>query len=293
MPVYSTYKVHQSDQKVFRHFTVKNQLYVFYNCPQKEKVMQLYSAYNQFVFSLGGRRNFYKGNQKWELTEDTAFLLKRTAFHQELHNKTEGWKVLALYVKDDYFKNVLEEFRSHLSWEDLPPHKDDMLLFVHLNERIKNCYLSMLPYFDEDKDYPEEIIEMKFKELLYNIFKHPDNKHILSYVNAISTGYITPIWEVMESNFMFNLKLEEFAEISNRSLSAFKREFQDHYDTSPGKWLSKKRLERAIIYLKTTDNPVSSIAFDCGFNNASHFSRVFKDRFGVTPSEYKNGLTAE
>ncbi|MCF7559264.1 AraC family transcriptional regulator [Sabulilitoribacter multivorans] len=290
MLAYNTYKVHQSNQKVFQHFKVNNQLFVFYNCPQKEKVMQLYNAYNQFLFSIGGKRIFSMGNQRWELTKDTAFLLKRTAYHQEMHEEVEGWKVLAFYVKDAYFKKILEEFRPLLPWDNLPPHTDDMLLYIDLNDQIKNCFLSMLPYFDDNRRYPQDIIEMKFKELLYNIFIHPDNKHILAYVNAISEGYQTPIWEVMETNYMFNLKLDAFAQITNRSLSAFKRDFRKHYNTSPGKWLIKKRLERAKIYLGTTNHSIQSIAFDSGFNNASHFSRVFQNQFNISPSTYRNSL---
>ncbi|TYA55184.1 hypothetical protein FVF61_07950 [Formosa maritima] len=71
-----------------------------------------------------------------------------------------------------------------------------MLLYIHLNDRIRECYLSMIPYFDEDNIHLEDIIEMKFKELLYNIFKNQENRHVLAYVNAISEGYELPIWEV-------------------------------------------------------------------------------------------------
>jgi len=287
MAAYNLYTLHQTDQKVYRHYSVNNQLFVFYNCPQIEKVLQLYTVYNQLVFSIGGKRTFHKGDQSWTITKDTSFMLKRTAFHQELHDDIEGWKVLAFYIKDGYFKKVLNELRPHLELKNLPPHTDDMLLNIHLNERIRNCYFSMLPYFD-DRGYPEDIIEMKFKELLYNIFIHPKNKHILTYANAISEGYQTPIWEVMESNYMFNLKLEEFAQIANKSLSAFKREFKAHYGTTPGKWLINKRLEHSKIYLETTDHSIKSVAFDSGFNNVSHFSRVFKERYGFSPNTYKS-----
>ena len=282
------YTLHQSDQKVFRHFNVNNQLFVFYKCPQIDKVVRLYTVHNQLLFSIGGKRTFHKGDQSWTITKDTSFMLKRMAFHQELHDDIEGWEVLAFYIKDDYFRKVLNELRPHLDLKNLPAHSHEMLLEIHLNERIRNCYFSMLPYFDDEQRYPEDIIEMKFKELLYNIFIHPDNKHILAYVNAISEGYRIPIWEVMESNYMFNLKLDEFAQIANRSLSAFKREFKAHYGTTPGKWLIKKRLERSKIYLETTDHSIKSIAFDSGFSNVSHFSRVFKKRYGSSPNTYKS-----
>ena len=103
MAAYNLYKLHQSDQKTFRHFNVNNQLFVFYNCPQIDKLVQLYNVHNQLLFSIGGKRTVHQGEQSWTITKDTSFMLKRVAFHQELHDDTEGWNVLAFYIKDDYF----------------------------------------------------------------------------------------------------------------------------------------------------------------------------------------------
>ncbi|MBR9757381.1 MAG: helix-turn-helix transcriptional regulator [Algicola sp.] len=291
METYNLYEIHQSNKEVFRHFSIKNQLFVFYNCPQLDKIVSLYTAHNQLVFSIRGKRTFHRGDQEWTITEDTSFMLKRTAFHQEIEDDIKGWEVLAFYIKDDYFKYVLDEYRAFLNFEDLPKPSKEMLLDIYLNDRIRECYLSMLPYFNEGSKHPEGIIEMKFKELLYNIFIHPKNKHILAYVNAISKGYLTPIWEVMENNFMYNLGLPEFAQIANRSLSKFKVDFQDHYKTTPGKWLLNKRLDYAKQTLLTTSKSISETAYDSGFENLTHFSRVFKKRFGQPPSVFRrNGI---
>ena len=75
----------------------------------------------------------------------------------------------------------------------------------------------------------------KFKELLFNIFSQPENKHILAYILKILNRFQTPIWEVMEANYMYDLNIQDFARIANRSLSTFKRGFKKHYQTSPGK----------------------------------------------------------
>jgi len=287
MTTFSLYDIHQSDQSVFKHFSIKDQLFVFYNCPQVDKVVKLYTVHNQLTFSIAGQRTFHKGNQSWTITKDTSFMLKRTAFHQEIDDEIEGWKVLAFYIKDNYFKYVLDEYRPFLNFNNLPKPSNEMLLDIYLNDRIRDCYLSMLPYFDEDDKHPVDIIEMKFKELLYNIFIHPDNRHILAYVNSISEGYNIPIWEVMENNFMYNLKLKEFAQIANRSLSKFKADFSNHYKTTPGKWILNKRLEYAKKLITTTSKRISDIAFESGFENITHFSRVFKEKYGISPSDFK------
>ena len=97
-----------------------------------------------------------------------------------------------------------------------------------------------------------------------------------------------PIWQVMEENYMYDLKVADFANISNRSLATFKKDFKVYYNTTPARWLTERRLNRAKSILENTDKSIKEVAFGSGFNNASHFSRVFKQRFGFNPSDLQN-----
>ncbi len=91
----------------------------------------------------------------------------------------------------------------------------------------------------------------------------------------------------MEDNYCFNLKTEQYAQLCNRSLSAFKRDFQKIMHTTPGKWLLEKRLNHALQLLLNSGKNVNEVAFESGFENASHFTRSFKERYLVTPSEMR------
>jgi AraC-like DNA-binding protein len=163
---------------------------------------------------------------------------------------------------------------------------------MDINERIRNCYNSLIPYFNQKLPLPESILEMKFKELMYNILINPANRPILSYINSLADGYDTPLWEIMEKNYMYSLKLSEYAILTNRSEASFKRDFQKYYGTSPGKWLVLKRLQRAKRFLETSQKSISDIAFENGFKNISHFSRVFKEHFGNSPANYRNSFAS-
>jgi AraC-like DNA-binding protein len=284
------YEFQKANKDTFHQFSVKDVLFVYYNCPQKDKIIQLYSPYNQFTFGLGGRKTFYQADKSWTISKDSGFLLKRTAFNEEISDYTNDWKLLAFYLKDDYLKELFNEFRPHLPLNDLPDPPKDMIIRMDINDRIRNCCTSLLPYFNQTLPLPESILEIKFKELLYNILINPANQQILTYINSLADGYETPLWEIMENNYMYGLKLSEYAQLANRSLATFKREFQDYYDLSPGKWLAKKRLQRAKRFLETSRKNVSDIAFENGFNNVSHFSRIFKEHFGKSPVAYRNTL---
>jgi AraC-like DNA-binding protein len=73
----------------------------------------------------------------------------------------------------------------------------------------------------------------------------------------------------MDDNFCFNLKMEEFAKITARSLSAFKRDFMRVYGTTPGKWLMEKRLNNAFHLLTNMGKTVSEVCFESGFESTS------------------------
>jgi len=116
---------------------------------------------------------------------------------------------------------------------------------------------------------------------------NPRNQDVLSIANNIQLHERPSIQQVMEDNFLYNLTLEDFAKISLRSLATFKREFKSVFNTTPGKWLLHKRLENANMLLNYTSKSVNEIAFESGFENNTHFSRVFKEKYGKSPLHFR------
>jgi AraC family transcriptional regulator, exoenzyme S synthesis regulatory protein ExsA len=133
----------------------------------------------------------------------------------------------------------------------------------------------------------ENLLELKFKEMLFNVLSEPENSSLLAYMIRIAEQQKILLWDVMESNFMYNLSTTEFARIAGRSVASFKREFKEYYNTTPGRWLTKKRLEYAKYMLLTSKRGIGEIIYDSGFENVSHFSRIFKDNYGETPHHFR------
>ena len=95
----------------------------------------------------------------------------------------------------------------------------------------------------------------------------------------------------MQANFMYNLKMEEFANLSGRSITSFKKDFIGTFKCTPGKWLQKRRLEHAKYLLELTDKNINELVFETGFENASHFIRVFKQAYGLSPLQFRKSIT--
>jgi AraC-like DNA-binding protein len=148
-------------------------------------------------------------------------------------------------------------------------------------------FQSMRTYLVGTEKPPEPLVRLKLKELVMSVLTSGTNTGLAAYFRRVGASDCPAIHEIMEANFRYNLSLEEYAKLCHRSLSSFKREFQMTYKESPGKWLLQRRIELAANLLRNTVMNVTEVAFESGFEHVSHFSRVFKERFGVSPVAFR------
>ena len=285
--VFNNYDDTIADPVVFKQLAVKDALFLYYRCPQVDKHLQLFSHYNEIMFTLEGSRTMHHNGKSWPLKKHSCLLTRKTAYMQELPELV-GWEVLAFYFQDNFFRQVISEYHQYLPLKNLAEEPRDMLIEIHVNETTRAFFYSILPYFAQSVPPAEGLLELKFKELLFNIFLDPANAGLLAYANSLLHINKTPLWQIMEANYMFNLSIAQFARMAHRSVSAFKKEFFEYYHTTPGKWLTQKRLEHARTMLETSKKNVTEVAFNCGFENLSHFSRIFKQKYGKSPLQYQN-----
>jgi AraC family L-rhamnose operon regulatory protein RhaS len=90
----------------------------------------------------------------------------------------------------------------------------------------------------------------------------------------------------MENNYSQDLSLEQLADKAVMSVSSFQRFFRENFGTSPMGYLRELRLKKAALSLEEGRSSLAQVAQDCGFYDASHFGRLFKQYWGVTPGEY-------
>ena len=76
------------------------------------------------------------------------------------------------------------------------------------------------------------------------------------------------------------------------SRSQLYRKFAALTDSSVHQFIKNFRLKKARHLLRTTDLHVSEVAYDTGFKNPSHFSRIYNERFGMPPSKEKENVMA-
>ena len=288
--VNNTYDFLVNRPNEFKQVAVKDVLFLHYICPQVDKYLYLYNHFNQISFTLAGNKTFHRAAKSWSMTEHTTIFAKKGAWIQE--NGTTGWEILSFYFSDDYLCRFFNEHRHLWSLKSLPAPTSDIFIELRVNEMTRAFFYSIIPYLSQHPAPAENLLELKFKELLFNILSNPDNAALLAYLNSISNWPKPSLYEIMEANFYFNLSISEFARLAQRSISTFKRDFHECFHTTPGLWLKERRVNHAKLLLTNANKNINEVAYDSGFESITHFSRVFKDTYGMSPMQYrKSGLT--
>lgn len=91
----------------------------------------------------------------------------------------------------------------------------------------------------------------------------------------------------MEREYPDPLSISGLAESVHMSERHFRRQFEKLYQQTPKEYLQNIRLHAATELLLQTELPVTEIALDCGFSDCNHFSRVFRQNFGISPTGYR------
>ncbi len=152
-----------------------------------------------------------------------------------------------------------------------------------INSSMQNTINTLKNYLENKTKFSNELVFLKLQELIYLILETDSKENFVSFCQNLIYNK-ADLKSFMEANFENDLSLEEFAKLSGRSLSAFKREFKKIFDDTPMKWIIKKRLEKAKFLIQELNYEVGNAAFIVGFKSQAHFSRLYKEKYGINPS---------
>jgi len=169
-------------------------------------------------------------------------------------------------------------------------HQNEIVIPLEINALMHAYFESLKPYFFSSVKPHEDLLDLKFRELLFNLIGNPANEQFNNFLETLISSQWNNIRPVIEANYCFNLKLNEYARLCNRSLSSFKRDFYQLYGQPPAKWLLNKRLSRSRELLFNSSYPIDDISFESGFKNSTHFSHAFKKYFGISPLKYRQKI---
>jgi AraC family transcriptional regulator len=117
----------------------------------------------------------------------------------------------------------------------------------------------------------------------YSTLRHPERLQRLD----ISPHRLRTALEYIDTHLDEDLKLEDIAAVVKMSPYHFARGFRKAMGRPPHQHLLTLRMDRARDLLRNTSEEISTIAARVGFSSQSHFSYVFRNQSGMTPTHYR------
>lgn len=261
-------------------------LFAEYTCGVNAKKLPNWTEADYLVHVVTGKKTWHTSDGVWKASPGDTLFFKKGASIVEQHFE-EDVCLLMLFMPDSLMRGAVREVTGSLNLKAAAGKSIRTTLRVENDVALAALLQSMRTYLAGKEQPPEPLVRLKLKELVISVLTSGMNSELAAYFQRVGASDSPAVAEIMEANFRYNLSLEEYAKLCHRSLSSFKREFQAQFRESPGKWLLQRRLEYSAKLLQSTQMNVTEVAFESGFEDVSHFSRVFKERFGVPPVAYR------
>lgn len=241
-----------------------------------------------FMYVLNGSYNAISEQETFHVATNDAVLMKCGNFVGQMRpsSESEVYEAVAIHFYPDVLKKVYaNEVPSILKSRDRQTNRQ--MAKVGVDELLQKYIDSIVFYFANPNLVTEELLVLKVKELILLLAQSNKAPVIHDLLANLFRPVAVTFKEVVEAHIFTPITVEELAILNNMSLSSFKREFKRIYDDSPAQYIRKRKLRQSADLLLVSEDNISHIAWDCGFQDITHFSRAFKQHFGMSPTEYR------
>lgn len=228
---------------------------------------------------------FYKHCRLYYITEGTADLvLKGTTLHLQPHRLyyIPSYSVLTANCDTFFshhfihfqFDGILNTFSPSLQLHmEAEPLQGDEQLF----SRVQTLVNHPSDRLDETLEL-NGIMQILLSRFLQKTDASPD---ILRFSKVI---------EYIDNNLDKKITVEELAGLLYLNKVYFSNAFTKCMGVTPSQLIIEKKLSRAMHLLRNETMSTKEIAFSLGFNNEAYFSRLFKNKTKLTPSEFRKNV---
>ncbi|CAN5267013.1 AraC family transcriptional regulator [soil metagenome] len=241
---------------------------------------------NMFSFLQTGQKHIHFANESVAVNEKQSILIKHgNCLFTELLNHEQVYYCKLFFFSQKVLEDFLIKYKKHFA-NTYSASKKEAPFFVIANDEYINSFIRSLAAVTRlISSTGQHLLAVKFEEIMLYLASKYGEPFIQYLYALVKSDQHSLLKKTVENNVATALKIEEIAFLCNMSLSTFKRAFTKEYNENPGKWLQKKRLQKARELLQMSKQKPSEIYQDFGYKNLSNFSTAFKNEFGISPRE--------
>jgi AraC-like DNA-binding protein len=229
----------------------------------------------QVIYITGGQGLFESESQKkTSVRAGSIIFLFPNERHRYKPDSNVGWDEYWIGIKGNIIENLVKSgyIRPENACTEIGFHSDLLNIFNEIIEHTKAERPGYQPLISGAALYLLGAVHATAKQ---NMLESTDD------------DIINKAQQLFRANINKVFSPEQAAQELKVGYSWFRKRFKNYTGLSPGQYYLQLKIEQAKIWLTTDNYPIKKIAYDLNFDSAFYFSKVFKEKTGMKPSEYR------
>lgn len=238
-----------------------------------------------YVISGSGTLHATDSNGKtktYKLSANEGFLLFPGQVSIYLADEETPWKYM--WVEFDGF-----QVKAAL---DTCGRTEDNPVFTFPSRERREQIFNEMTYLIQNKDAPPLSLlghtYLFLDQLTRREDRAPEEGYPPPAKYAASRFYINEAVTYIKANYQRDISIEEVADKCGLSRAYFGKVFKEHFGKSPQDFLMNFRMQKATELLSNTALTIGEVSSSVGYVNQLHFSRAFKNRYGISPRQWRD-----
>ncbi|WP_337043353.1 helix-turn-helix transcriptional regulator [Emticicia sp. 17c] len=243
---------------------------------------EIFFEEHAIIYVLEGEKKFISPTQDIHVQKGQILFFQRGCYSMN-ESIDSNYRSLVFFFPESLLKEFVAQ--NLTLFDESTDDPFEQILSLDSTPNFDKFVDSLIPFFSARTNLMNQFLKLKFNELMLHLIELDRSNQFRRTLFKIYQGQKIDLAYLLENYYLKPLSIEELARISGRSLSVFKRDFEQQFHTSPAAWIRNKRLEYASFLLQNTSKNVSEISLEIGYESVSHFIKAFKEKYGFTPKK--------
>ncbi len=236
---------------------------ILFSCDKKKKYADEQVVTDHALgLIVSGKLEVYFANHKEVSEAGSMALIRRNELVKVLKipgDDGRPFRAINIFLTQDILRDyaLLHQVPKQEKYVGTP------IIDLSKNHFVRAYWDSLLPYFNEPGKFTSKMAKLKTAEAIELLLSGGVGAE--NFLFDLSEPHKIDLEKFMNKHFVFNVSIAEFARLSGRSLSTFKRDFKKLFDETPEKWLLNKRLEEAKYLLQEKQMKPAEVYYAVGF----------------------------
>lgn len=246
----------------------------------------------EIIMAKKGKANYYIDLETYGIEEGDIIILRPSVLHSLRQKDDIRYESESMLFNLNIVNNNSIDLCSAKYFTPIINNQVKIPFIIKRTDEgysdIKNILIEIFNCYNAKENGYELLLKANILKFFYYLFK---NSRIQKNNSIETKNYmvekIKEILNYIEKNYSEMISIKDLSVLANMSEYHLMRSFKKCTGMTCIEYINNYRLKIASKLLKTTDLSIINISIESGFNNISYFNKLFKERFNVTPKEYR------